>query len=104
MIFIFPMAAYEYTRFINCCRCAILCFVSSRAVDMSFSEIMQAATPTVSRFNLLLIGFLLLLFAWQPDIAIETMRFAIAGMVEVMPIVIPGIVLAAWISASGASS
>ncbi|MGF1621795.1 MAG: permease, partial [Rhodomicrobiaceae bacterium] len=40
---------------------------------------------------------------WQADLASETARFVVGGILEVMPIVITGIMLAAWITASGAS-
>lgn len=42
-----------------------------------------------------------LLFA--PGEVVATARFVLAGLAEVAPIVAPGIVLAAWITASGAS-
>ncbi len=42
------------------------------------------------------------LVLWQPAFVWEIFAFVVAGLVHVTPIVIPGIVLAAWITASGA--
>ena len=42
-------------------------------------------------------------FAW-PDHAANAIRFVLLGLVAVAPIVIPGILLAAWIIASGADT
>lgn len=39
-----------------------------------------------------------------PDHALGAMIFAVAGVVEVAPLIVPGILLAAWIIASGADS
>lgn len=70
---------------------------------MTVSEIIQATRPAKQRLYALgaaaLCGFIL----WQPTKAWETARFVVAGMVGVTPIVIPGILLAAYITASGAS-
>ncbi len=41
---------------------------------------------------------------WHPDLVWDTVSFVALGMIHVAPLVIPGIVLAAWITASGASS
>jgi len=38
-----------------------------------------------------------------PEHAVATARFVVSGLINVTPIVIPGILLAAWIAASGAS-
>ncbi|MCY6382878.1 permease [Hoeflea prorocentri] len=43
----------------------------------------------------------LLLIVFMPVQVLETGRFVIYGLVDVAPLVIPGIVLAAWVSASG---
>ncbi len=43
------------------------------------------------------------LLVW-PQTVLETAKFVIGGLLAVAPIVIPGIVLAAWIMASGAGS
>ncbi|MEM6667364.1 MAG: permease [Pseudomonadota bacterium] len=43
------------------------------------------------------------LAVWKPAFALETVWFVMVGMVHVLPLVLPGIALAAWIVASGAS-
>ncbi len=45
---------------------------------------------------------LLAAFVWVPDQLWETIGFVVQSLFEVAPIVIPGIVLASWVSASGA--
>lgn len=61
----------------------------------------------VSRKSVLVVvGFALLLtfgLAW-PDHLVGATRFVLAGLLSVAPIVIPGIILAAWIIASGADA
>ena len=49
---------------------------------------------------LALIGFA----AWQPGPAIATIGFILSAMVSVAPIVIPGLIISAWVSASGAGA
>ncbi|GAB5470838.1 MAG: permease [Rhodospirillales bacterium] len=39
---------------------------------------------------------------WAPDRTYETLVFVVEGLVQVAPLVIPGILLAAWVAASGA--
>jgi len=46
---------------------------------------------------------LLICFFVYPGQSLETALFVVRGLVDVAPLVIPGILLAAWISASGAS-
>ncbi|MEM7633858.1 MAG: permease [Pseudomonadota bacterium] len=53
--------------------------------------------------GLAVLGGLLLLLLW-PQFLLEMAEFVVWGLVVVAPIVIPGIVLAAWIMASGAGS
>ena len=43
-------------------------------------------------------------FLWWPDFTLDALVFSLTGMVSVSPIVLPGILLAAWITASGASA
>ena len=42
------------------------------------------------------------LAAWKPAGFLETLRFVAVSLVQVSPLVVPGILLAAWITASGA--
>lgn len=70
---------------------------------MSVSEIIQTARPTAKHFYVLLAVTLVALVIWQPAFALDTATFVVIGMIHVTPLVIPGIVLAAWITASGAS-
>jgi len=39
---------------------------------------------------------------WSPSQALETLKFVLWGMLEVSPLVIPGMVISAWVNASGA--
>ena len=48
------------------------------------------------------VSALVAMFAWNPAAVAETGRFVIVSLVQVSPLVVPGIVLAAWITASGA--
>ena len=70
---------------------------------MSVSEIMQIARPSAKHFYILLAATLIALVFWRPGFALDTARFVVLGMIHVTPLVIPGILLAAWITASGAS-
>ena len=69
---------------------------------MSVTEIARIAKPRVGHVYALLILTLLGLVLWQPALALETAVFVAIGIVHVAPLVIPGILLAAWITASGA--
>lgn len=69
---------------------------------MSVSERVRSARPSAAQIYLVLAVTLAVLAVWQPVYARETLVFVVMGMVQVMPIVIPGILLAAWIMASGA--
>jgi uncharacterized membrane protein YraQ (UPF0718 family) len=40
--------------------------------------------------------------AWNPAALVQTVRFVLVSLLQVAPLVVPGIVLAAWITASGA--
>ena len=70
---------------------------------MSVSEIVQMARPGAKHLYVLLAATLVALIFWWPGLALETAQFVVLGMVHVTPLVIPGILLAAWITASGAS-
>lgn len=70
---------------------------------MSVSEIVQLARPRAWHFWALGVGMLFALMLWQPGFMLDTGRFSVLGMIHVLPLVIPGILLAAWITASGAS-
>jgi len=39
---------------------------------------------------------------WSPVQAFETLKFVLWGMLEVSPLVIPGMIISAWVNASGA--
>ncbi len=39
---------------------------------------------------------------WAPEGLVSTLSFVLWGLIEVAPLVVPGILLAAWVSASGA--
>lgn len=70
----------------------------------------MAASDTISsrpRLRLLVYVTLLVSFGavvvWKPEFSWDTMKFVVAGMIHVTPLVVPGVLLAAWITASGAS-
>lgn len=70
---------------------------------MSITRVLGNAPFTPTSIGILLMVVLtgLLAIRW-PDAAWETARFVISGMIDVAPMVMPGILLAAWITASGA--
>lgn len=70
---------------------------------MSVSEIVRMARPSAGQVYGLLAATLVALVVWRPGFALETAQFVVLGMIHVTPLVIPGILLAAWITASGAS-
>lgn len=69
---------------------------------MSVSDIVQSKRPRARYFYILLAVFAAGWIAWHPAFVMETAKFVVLGMIHVAPLVIPGIVLAAWITASGA--
>lgn len=69
---------------------------------MSVTETVRVAKPGIGHTYALLSLTLLGLVLWQPALALETARFVAVGIVHVAPMIIPGILLAAWITASGA--
>lgn len=70
---------------------------------MSVSEIVQMARPGAKFFYVFLAATLIALIIWRSGFALETAQFVVLAMIHVTPLVIPGILLAAWIAASGAS-
>jgi hypothetical protein len=71
---------------------------------MLVPEIIQATRPAARGVYLLIAIAIAVFVLWWGDLAWETAGFVVGGMLEVMPIVVPGIMLAAWITASGASN
>ena len=69
---------------------------------MSVSQIIHTARFRPAHAILLLVLALILLFVWRPGFVLDTATFVVWGMIHVTPLVIPGILLAAWITASGA--
>lgn len=70
---------------------------------MSLSEAVRSTRPGVRHVYAILAAALAALVVWQPALAWETVAFVFTGMLHVTPLVIPGVALAAWITASGAS-
>ncbi|MCQ0092306.1 permease [Roseovarius sp. M141] len=70
---------------------------------MSVSEFIQIARPRAKHIYVLLAATLAALIIWKPGFALDTAQFVVLGMTHVTPLVIPGILLAGWITASGAS-
>jgi uncharacterized membrane protein YraQ (UPF0718 family) len=70
---------------------------------MNISQAVHGGSPWVRLAYLALISGLGAAVFLAPDHALATARFVFAGLINVTPIVIPGILLAAWIAASGAS-
>lgn len=70
---------------------------------MSVSEITGTTRPRVKHIYTVLAVLLAAIVFWYPAIARDTATFVVLGMIHVTPLVIPGILLAAWIVASGAS-
>ncbi|MEM8774002.1 MAG: permease [Pseudomonadota bacterium] len=69
---------------------------------MSVTEIVRVAKPKMGHIYALLVLTLLALMLWQPELAFETSIFVAIGVVHVAPMIIPGVLLAAWMTASGA--
>lgn len=70
---------------------------------MSLIETSRRTTPWLRVVNLVLFAGLVATLALVPSHAMATDRFAVTGLFDIAPIVIPGILIAAWIMASGAS-
>lgn len=69
-------------------------------MSQSISEEKRTRWPIKS---VLLLVTLALLFLYPSD-AFETAAFVVDSLIEVTPLIVPGVLLAAWISASGAST
>jgi len=70
---------------------------------MSVSEIVRSTRPGARHAYLALALVLAVLIVRDPAFAWDTAQFVVLGMIHVTPLVVPGVVLAAWITASGAS-
>ena len=71
---------------------------------MSLQAIVQAAQPRMRTVYVLLALAAAILLLWRPGLVREVTVFVTISIIHVMPIVIPGVLLAAWITASGAST
>ncbi|GHD60663.1 hypothetical protein GCM10017083_46860 [Thalassobaculum fulvum] len=69
---------------------------------MAVSEVTRSSKLAVRHVYLLLGLLLVPTVWWQPQLAWQTVAFVTASMLHVAPIVVPGVLLAAWITASGA--
>lgn len=69
---------------------------------MSVSEVVRSARPRARHVYGLLALAVVALAVIQPGFAFAAAQFVVRGMISVAPLVIPGILLAAWIMASGA--
>lgn len=70
---------------------------------MTLTETIRGTSPWLRIVYLLLLAGLAASLLFAPQQALATARFVVTGLLNVTPIVIPGILLAAWIAASGAS-
>lgn len=70
---------------------------------MSASHALRSFRPSSRHFALALALMVAAAMLWQPALAWRTVVFVATSVVHVAPIAIPGILLAAWITASGAS-
>jgi len=70
---------------------------------MNFTKIAPAASRWLQLVYPALIVGLAAAVVLAPEYAVETARFVVTALINVTPVVIPGILLAAWLSASGAS-
>lgn len=69
---------------------------------MPVAEIIRTARPTVRKFYVLMAVIAPALVFLKPALVWEVAGFVVTSMVNVAPIVIPGVLVAAWIVASGA--
>lgn len=70
---------------------------------MSASHALRSFRPSSRHFALALALTVAAAILWQPGLAWRTGVFVVTSIVHVAPIAIPGVLLAAWITASGAS-
>jgi uncharacterized membrane protein YraQ (UPF0718 family) len=67
-------------------------------------ELAERASPrrlTSRTWPCLLAAFLAGLALWQPEQALATLAFVVQAMVAISPLVIPGVLISAWVNASG---
>lgn len=94
------MPEIQYTRFVNTLQPDIIPLNSE--VEKMLQLKGRLTQPGVILFFVSL--FLLLLFVWIPGHALATGIFVFQSLVRISPLVIPGILLASWITASGLSN
>jgi len=70
---------------------------------MSFAEAVRSVEITRRRWPVFALSIVAAIALWRPDAVWETAVFVLTGLVSITPIVVPGILLAAWVIASGAS-
>lgn len=70
---------------------------------MTLIETFRTTSPSVRVAYLALVAGLAAAIVLAPGHALATARFVVIGLIDVAPLVIPGVLLAAWIMASGAS-
>ena len=71
------------------------------------SEIAGKPRSTIAKpgvWAALTLAFAVGLFLWKPEQAAATLAFVVAGMVDIAPLVVPGVLASAWVNASGASN
>lgn len=69
------------------------------------SEIARESKPETAKakvWGLLTLASILGLYLWSPQQASSTLLFVIGGMLDIAPLVIPGVLASAWVNASGA--
>ncbi|NIA70913.1 permease [Pelagibius litoralis] len=69
------------------------------------SEIARAPKPAATKpriWGALTLAFVVGLYLWEPEQAAATLSFVVSGMVDIAPLVIPGVLASAWVNASGA--
>ena len=63
----------------------------------------QSMRTTQRSLGVVVLALATIWIIWRPAFAFDTARFVVRSMLHVTPLVIPGILLAAWLSASSAS-
>ena len=69
---------------------------------MMAQKLVRRMQPTAAKAYVLLAAVIVVSVGWYPDLAVATAMFVVQGLIQVALLVIPGILLAAWIVASGA--
>ncbi|MEM7320204.1 MAG: permease [Pseudomonadota bacterium] len=70
---------------------------------MSLSETSQTTRPRTKAIYFALCAAMAAATLTYPAFVLDTARFVLLGLVHVAPLIIPGVMLSAWITASGAS-